>query len=81
MFWISLLVLAKLKFQVLLNSDMFELRYRVSVGLSSARLGPAQVGSQIKLRDQLRLIKREGFKKRNLSDLGGGGGHRWPLVR
>ena len=33
----------------------------------------ARVRSQIKLRDQLRLIKREGFKKRNLSDLGGGG--------
>ena len=42
MFWISLLVLAKLKFQVWLNSDMFELRYRVSVRLGSARLGLAQ---------------------------------------
>ena len=41
MFWISLLVLAKLKFQVWLNSDMFELRYRVSVQL--ARVGSARV--------------------------------------
>ena len=59
MFRIRLLVLAKLKFQVWLNSDMFELRYRVSVRtgrVGSARLGSAQLGSQIKLRDQLRLI-------------------------
>ena len=54
MFWISLLVLAKLKFQVWLNSDMSELRYRVSV--RTGRLGSGRLGSQIKLRDQLRLI-------------------------
>ena len=49
MFWISLLVSDKLKFQVWLNSDMFELRYRVSVRFAwvgLARLGSGQVSDQ-----------------------------------
>ena len=49
---ITIFYWSEVKFQVWLQSIKFELRYRVSV-----RVGSGQVGSQIKLRDQLRLIK------------------------